>query len=367
MLPVGLQEHVFTNIKKTDSYRDMADQIREFVSNKVSMNPGGGVPMDVGNVAQGQEGGWEDEVDDVNAVGFQGQYRNCQGWGHFARECPTKGKGKGPSGLSSKGYGKNGGKGGVPSYGGKASGKGVNGGKAAGGGYQGRCYNCNEVGHKKWECTKPRPMNSVDEQEGFATVHTVSLDGVWMIGCVDIEDQFKVVRGHGGLKEKIATKNRLEALEDEDTMIMHVEEETGGRLTRASAMRFNEADVRKPLASAALVARAGNRIVMEENGGYIENKATGERMKMRVEQNAYVYDVQLEDGSTTTVTMDSGAGCCVWPRGKHAGKSILTPKQPGIKMVAANGTEIGCYGQRVVQFRGIEAEREAEKDFPRRT
>ncbi len=69
----------------------------------------------------------------------------------------------------------------MPSYGGKASGKGVNGGKAAGGGYQGRCFTCNEVGYKK--------------QEGFATVQTVSLDGVRMIGCVDIEDQFKAVKG----------------------------------------------------------------------------------------------------------------------------------------------------------------------------
>ena len=72
-------------------------------------------------------------------------------------------------------------------------------------------------------------------------MQTVSLDGVWMI--------------------------RFDALEDEDTMIMHVEEETGGRLTRASATMFNEADVRKPLASAGLVAGAGNRIVMVENGG----------------------------------------------------------------------------------------------------
>jgi len=69
----------------------------------------------------------------------------------------------------------------------------------------------------------------------------------------------------------------------------------------------------------------------------------------------YVYDVQLEDGSIVTVTLDSGAGCSVWPRGKASGGAKLEPKKPGMKMSAANGTEIGYYGQRMVKFRAIDA------------
>ena len=103
------------------------------------------------------------------------------------RECPSKGgKGKGQDnnfygkgdnyyGKGGQGYGGKGGK----SYGGKGGksyggygGKDYGGGKGFGGkgkgegkGYQGKCFNCNEIGHKKWECTKP--LYAVDEQEDW--------------------------------------------------------------------------------------------------------------------------------------------------------------------------------------------------------
>ena len=104
------------------------------------------------------------------------------------------------------------------------------------------------------------------------------------------------------------------------------------KLTRQSAMKFNKANVRKPLASAVSVTKAGNRIVLDEQGGFIENKITKERMKVRIEKNTYVYDVQMEDGAMVTVTLDSGAGCNVWPKGVQAGASKLLPRQAGMKM-----------------------------------
>ena len=160
----------------------------------------------------------------------------------------------------------------------------------------------------------------------------------------------------------VVTKNRYQALaeiEEEEVEIMAIDAKAK-KLTRLSAMKFNEADVKKPLASAVNVARAGNRIVVDDQGGYIENKSTGERMEVRIERNTYVYDVQLEDGDEVTVTLDSGAGCNVWPRGKRAADSKLLPKQPGMSMKAANGTEITCYGQRVIRFRGMEEEKGEE-------
>ena len=41
----------------------------------------------------------------------------------------------------------------------------------------------------------------------------------------------------------------------------------GQALTREAAMKFNEVDVRKPLVSAACVAKAGNGMWLDENGG----------------------------------------------------------------------------------------------------
>ena len=48
----------------------------------------------------------------------------------------------------------------------------------------------------------------------------------------------------------------------------------------------------------------------------------------------------------------------VWPKGLPAGRSVLKPPKTGMKMFAANGTPINYFGQRVVQFRGIEAPKE---------
>ena len=178
-------------------------------------------------------------------------------------------------------------------------------------------------------------------------------------------------RKRAGMKKDLAIrrvgvqtigKNMFEALEGSEdgdmdadvTMIAHVDAE-GRRLTREAAMRFNEADVKRPLASAVCVARAGNRIVVDETGGHIENRETKEKMEVRVEKNTYVYDIQMADGEFTTMTLDSGAGCNVWPRGKPAGGSRLEPKTDKMRMVAANGSEIANYGQRVIRSRGIDA------------
>ena len=64
--------------------------------------------------------------------------------------------------------------------------------------------------------------------------------------------------------------------------------------TRVSAMKFHVAKVQRPLASAAKIVKAGNRISMgpEEADNYIENVHTGERMQTRVEGGTYVFDVQ---------------------------------------------------------------------------
>ena len=88
--------------------------------------------------------------------------------------------------------------------------------------------------------------------------------------------------------------NQYQALGEYEVRICNVETD---KLTRPSAMDFNEADVKKPLASAACVTRAGNRIVLDENGGFIENKVTGEKMKVQIENGVYVYEVQMESGT----------------------------------------------------------------------
>ena len=87
------------------------------------------------------------------------------------------------------------------------------------------------------------------------------------------------------------------------------------------------------------------------------NLATQERIGVRVENGVYVIDVQFDDETVDAITLDSGAGCNAWPKGRRAGRSSkLLPKKAGVGMVAANGTPIEYHGQRQVRFRGIRAD-----------
>ncbi len=58
-----------------------------------------------------------------------------------------------------------------------------------------------------------------------------------------------------------------------------------------------------------------------------------------------MFEVELETGAEEKVTLDSGAGVSVWPKGK-AKEVPMRPKLPGLRMWAANGTEIKNIGQK---------------------
>ena len=76
-------------------------------------------------------------------------------------------------------------------------------------------------------------------------------------------------------------------------------------------------------------------------------------MKLRVERGTYVFDVKYNNGEEGTITLDSGAGFNVWPEGMLKDIS-LRPPELGLKMTAANGTEIPNMGCEVVEFVGSE-------------
>ena len=61
----------------------------------------------------------------------------------------------------------------------------------------------------------------------------------------------------------------LHESEDRTCMVGGADDE---KLTREAQLKFCEADVRKPLASAVRVAKAINNIWLEANGGYIVNR-----------------------------------------------------------------------------------------------
>ena len=126
------------------------------------------------------------------------------------------------------------------------------------------------------------------------------------------------------------------------------------KLTCEAQLEFFETDVRNPLASAVRVANAGNGIWLEAHGGYFENLATNERMEVREENGVYVMVVQFDFETVDVVTLDSGALCNVWPKGRRAGNTCkLLSKKAGVVMVAANVAPIEHNGQRQVRFLGV--------------
>jgi hypothetical protein len=113
-----------------EKYTVMRDKVMTWAMNKAE-EMGGPVPMDVGGVdGEWDDDGWDEggEAEAVDAVYPTTRCYHCQGYGHMARECPRKGKGKGDmkgggKGMTKGGY-KGDGKGGGSKGGFKGDGKG---------------------------------------------------------------------------------------------------------------------------------------------------------------------------------------------------------------------------------------------------
>ena len=54
------------------------------------------------------------------------------------------------------------------------------------------------------------------------------------------------------------------------------------------------ADVRSNLASAYRMCQAGNRVILDEDGSFIENKKTGKRIKVKMEKGAFEFELWVK-------------------------------------------------------------------------
>ena len=60
-----------------------------------------------------------------------------------------------------------------------------------------------------------------------------------------------------------------------------------------ASMTFQMADINKPLASVRRMCEAGNRVVFDEEGSFIENKKTGRKTNIQKERGVYVLTVKV--------------------------------------------------------------------------
>ena len=336
IMPQSIQELVYTSVGASIIYETVAQRIRAVVSNKVAMMTGPS-PMDIGKVDFGDSSDHLFTEEDVGAVSMSTQCHGCGGWGHFRRDCPTakskgkgmeKGKGKGAVMDVDKGKGKGDFRGFQNAAHGMNTSKGW---KGASKGFKGACHQCGVVGHFARECPSRNSSYFANSVEDVGEhVEEVPLGGVWVIAAVDAQKPTKPME------------------------VCALGVEPAQKLTRPSAIQFNVADVRKPLASAVKTVRSRNRVVLDEDGSYIQNKITGECMEVKIQDETFVFDVEFENGENGTITLDSGAGVNVWPKDKL--KEIpMIPRNANLKMSAANGTEIKNYGQKIIKFFGIDS------------
>ena len=206
MCPKEIKEQVYLRIDEIgEDYEVLKAKVIGWISNKVEQERGGPVPMDVGDLGKKDDGEdeyeeqyWEEHyVDEVNSGNYQ--CRKCGGHGHFARDCPSKGKGKGKNWDKGKGKGFYKGKGDGGHYKGDGKGwgkqmygygaKGKND-KGKGKGYQGVCWNCGKVGHKANECNVKGAWHVQEEefQEEPVEVEGMWEDERWEVSNVTMAD-----------------------------------------------------------------------------------------------------------------------------------------------------------------------------------
>ena len=125
-----------------------------------------------------------------------------------------------------------------------------------------------------------------------------------------------------------------------------------GREERQFEMGFHVCNVKRALASVARICGRGNKVVFDEEGGegsYIENKRTGNRIKMRRKGNAWVVDVNMVGtGQSAEIWVDSAAEESVCPQefGMEFG---MSKAETEVRLVNASGGRIEHFGGRRIK------------------
>ena len=296
-----------------ENYAVLREKVLGWVTNRVEQEISSGTaPMDIGEVHDSRSAlqshldwprQWQADEWDINAIG--NYCYTCEAVGHFAKDCP-KGKGKGNKG---KGFDQGSDKG---------KGKGFDKGKGKGSGWyqgyvcQGACHYCGEVGHKRAECWKywkdhPNQIRAVDEQEEEA-IEQVECQTCWMVGQVD-----EVVHppdASWSRPRKLASPRRA-------------------RWTKSGPPGLG---FRAAHGHGCTAACCNQFKVLDKEEDWDINEVEEEPV------NELVY-----------VTIDSGAGRNVWPKGKKVPGKLM-PLKKKVKLVAANGSPIDVHGEKTIEF-----------------
>ena len=121
-----------------------------------------------------------------------------------------------------------------------------------------------------------------------------------------------------------------------------------GQKGKKLKIKFQVAEVKKPLMSVKRIVEKGNRVVFSEVGSYIVNDKTGDRLELRENgRGSYVMDVDFVGGGKGQITVDSGAEENVCPV-NWGQKFGVNERVPAMRFRGADSNRIRHYGERLV-------------------
>ena len=154
------------------------------------------------------------------------------------------------------------------------------------------CQQCNlvEFSRTSGKC-ESKEINNVDKlqkitRKGKVTVDSGAEDSVWPATHVDWEKVVETEESRKGIGFVTANGGRMNNYSG--TKVEFVKD------GKHKSMCFQVTDCKKPLASVSKIVDKGNRVVFDAEGSYIENKKTGEIMKLERERGTYVMVVEFE-------------------------------------------------------------------------
>ena len=126
--------------------------------------------------------------------------------------------------------------------------------------------------------------------------------------------------------------------------------EEGKPEAKVMSLRFQVADVKKPLVSVKRITEQGNHVAFgpKDEDNYIVSSCSGNKMFLKPNgKGSYLMEVNFVGGGSTQITVDSGAeeSVCPWEWGSQFG---LKPADRWLAFRNASGGLIEHYGTREV-------------------